>query len=82
MAAKNECAKCGGAMSEGFVIDHGDYQVKQQQIWVEGEPQASFWSGLKTSGKQAYNVRAFRCENCNFLEFYTAEEADLSGLFN
>jgi predicted nucleic-acid-binding Zn-ribbon protein len=82
MTTKDECSKCGGTMSEGFVIDYGDYQVKQQQIWVEGEPQASFWSGLKTSGKQAFKVRAFRCENCNFLEFYTAEEVDLSGLFN
>ena len=63
-------------------MDRGHYNAKQQQIWVEGAPEPSFWSGLKTSGKQAFRARAFRCENCNFLEFYTAEEVDLSGLFN
>ena len=68
-------------MVEGFIIDHGDYSIKQQQIWVEGAPEASFWSGIKTSGRNAFNVRAFRCADCNFLEFYTADEADLGGIF-
>ena len=68
-------------MAEGFIIDHGHMQVKQQQIWVEGQPESSFWSGIKTSGRQAYKVQALRCAECKFLEFYTNEEADLGGIF-
>ena len=64
-------------MTEGFVLDHGDYEYKRQQIWVEGEPTASFWSGIKTSGKTALKVQAFRCTDCNYLEFYTTEEVSL-----
>lgn len=75
MANEKKCLKCGGAITEGFIIDHGDYNARRQQVWVEGAPEASFWQGLKTSGKNAFNVRAFRCTNCDFLEFYTAEKA-------
>ena len=69
-------------MIEGFVIDYGDHQYKRQQLWIEGQPEASFWSGIKISGREAFNVRAFRCADCNFLEFYTTEKTDLSGIFN
>ena len=82
MNEKNKCAKCGGVMIEGFIIDHGHYQVKQQQVWVEGQPEASFWEGLKTTNRDAFNVKAFRCADCNFLEFYTTEKANLGGIFN
>ena len=68
-------------MTEGFVIDHGDMQIKQQQIWVEGAPETSFWSGIKTSGRAAFNVRALRCARCGFLEFYAAEKTDWGGKF-
>lgn len=63
-------------MREGFVLDLGDYQIKQQQVWVEGEPEPSFWSGLKTNDRDAFNVQAFRCAVCNFLEFYTTEKVN------
>jgi hypothetical protein len=58
-------------MVEEFILDHGDGNSKRQQIWVEGQPEPSFWSGIKTSGRTAFNVQAFRCVSCNFLEFYT-----------
>ncbi len=82
MKVTDKCAKCGGAISEGLILDRGHYNAKQQQVWVEGAPEESFWKGLQTSGKQAFHVRAYRCDECGFLEFYTAEEADLGGLFN
>ena len=63
-------------MAEGFIIDHA---VRQPQVWFEGQPESSFWSGIKTSGRAAFNVQALRCADCNFLEFYTNEEADLDG---
>ena len=82
MNEKHNGAKCGGAMQGGFVIDHGDMQYKQQQIWVEGNPESSFWSGLKTSGRAAFNVRALRCGGCRFLEFYADDKTDLGGEFS
>ena len=82
MADEMKCSKCNGVMTEGFIIDHGHYQVKQQQVWVEGMPETSFWSGIKTSGRNAFNVQAYRCADCNFLEFYTTEKTDLGGIFN
>ena len=66
-------------MEEGFILDHGHMQVKQQQIWVEGQPESSFWSGLKTSDRAAHNVRALRCAGCGFLEFYADDKTDLGG---
>jgi hypothetical protein len=76
MLTENKCLKCGGVMREGFVLDLGDYQVKQQQVWVEGEPEPSFWSGLKTTDRDAFHVQAFRCAVCNFLEFYTTDKVN------
>ncbi|MGI8788440.1 MAG: PF20097 family protein [Pyrinomonadaceae bacterium] len=82
MADAIKCPKCGGAMTEGFIFDRGHYNAKSQQVWVEGIPEESIWSGLKTSGKDAYNVEAFHCEKCGFLEFYSTDKIDLNGIFN
>jgi hypothetical protein len=64
-------------MQEGFVVDRGDYQIKMESVWVEGVPEESFWSGLKTKNRLALTVRAFRCPHCNYLEFYTAEKVSV-----
>jgi predicted nucleic-acid-binding Zn-ribbon protein len=61
-------------MQEGVILDRGDYNYKMKQVWVEGAPEESFWSGLKTKNKKMFAVRACRCPRCNYLEFYTAEE--------
>lgn len=71
------CPKCQSPMQEGFVLDHGDLNYKMQPVWIEGAPEESFWSGLKTKNRQALSVRAFRCPKCGFLEFYTAEEVSI-----
>jgi hypothetical protein len=64
-------------MTQGFVLDLGHYQSKQQQSWVSGVPEKSFWSGLKTSMRDAYHVEAYRCSSCNLVEFYTTDAVDL-----
>lgn len=69
-------------MTEGFVFDRAHYNAKTQQVWVEGIPEESFLSGINVSGKEAYNVEAFHCSTCGFLEFYTTDKVDLDGLFN
>ena len=76
---ENKCIKCGGTLTEGFLLDRGHYNGKMKQIWVEGEPEESFWSGIKTTDKAAYYVQAFRCENCKFLEFYTTDKLGAGG---
>jgi hypothetical protein len=64
-------------MTEGFILDRGDYNVKMPSFWVEGAPEKSFWSGLKTSHREAFQVQAFRCSECGYLEFYTTEKVDI-----
>lgn len=78
MTVQINCSKCKSAMQEGFVFDRGDYSVKMKPVWVEGAPEESFWSGLKTKDKEMFTVRAYRCPQCNYLEFYTAEEVSNS----
>lgn len=66
------CSGCGGIMNKGFIFDRGHYEYRQQQVWVAGEPEESFWSGIKTSGRDARTVNAYRCAGCGRLEFYAA----------
>ena len=79
MADNMNCSKCGGESTEGFVFDRGDYNVRMQQTWVEGAPESSTWSGLKTSDRAIFNVRAMRCADCGFLEFYADQPTKLAG---
>ena len=66
-------------MQEGFTLENSDVDSMRQQIWVEGHPESSFWSGgLKTSGRATHNVRALRCAGCGFLEFHTDDRNGLN----
>lgn len=69
------CPKCESEMTEGYVLDRGLEKLKLTSVWVEGEPEGSFWSGgLKTSNREVFRIQAFRCSKCYYLEFYTAEQ--------
>lgn len=57
-------------MSEGFLVDRGHANAKTLQEWVEGEPERSFWLGLRTRGREKYEVSTWRCDRCGFLESY------------
>jgi phage FluMu protein Com len=75
MTTEIKCPKCETAMTEGFVLDRGDAGYKMKAVWIEGEPEQSFWSnGIKTSGKNAFNIETYRCPKCHYLEFYTTEK--------
>jgi len=69
MRQSKECSKCGGRMTDGFLLDttHGGYQVGK---WVEGAPQKSFWVGLKLRGSKQVEITTWRCERCGYLESY------------
>jgi hypothetical protein len=61
-------------MSPGFVVDRGHHSSPSAQVWVEGEPRRSFWSGLHLKGRAKHAVRTFRCERCGYLESYAGAE--------
>lgn len=76
MSAPSECLRCKGAMHAGLVLDRGDYNLGIVQQWVEGTPAKSFWTGLKTKGRESYQVHTYRCDRCGYLESYATEAID------
>ena len=71
---RNEaCGKCGGTMSEGFVIDRG-YGWNYVGTWQAGQPRQSFWSGVKQLKKGQLRVETWRCDRCGYLESYAREQ--------
>ena len=77
-----KCIRCEGLMEEGFILDRGHYNAKMVNTWVEGEPVKSFWSGIKTSDRQRFEVKTFRCTECGYLENYATEEANSDSIFS
>ena len=69
MAGSKTCPKCGGRMSEGFVVDadHGSNKVTQ---WAAGAPVRSFWTATKMRGVKLHEVVSWRCDKCHYLENY------------
>lgn len=63
------CPKCQGALEEGFTLDHSSGESLAAE-WVEGPPERSFWTGVKTRGKDRLPIQTFRCERCGYLESY------------
>lgn len=72
MAGSKQCPKCASSMAEGYVIDHGDNGRTMVGSWVEGQPEKSIWTGLKLGGKARFDVAAWRCSRCGFLEHYAS----------
>lgn len=65
-----ECKKCHAQMESGWVPDCTHAGV-QQENWYPGEPQPSFWTGMKAEKKDiVIPVTTFRCANCGYLESY------------
>jgi hypothetical protein len=63
-------------MEEGFIPDRGHYGVAYStEEWVEGEPQFSIWTGVKTKGRQHFRVTTYRCDGCGHLDSFAREPA-------
>ena len=75
MDERLECPRCGRTMHAGFVMDRGDYNAGLVSNWVEGPPEKSFWTGLKTKDRLVLPVTTYRCERCGYLESYARPEA-------
>jgi hypothetical protein len=69
------CLRCNGALEAGFLVDHGDGNYRYTQTWIGGEPEKSFWTGLKTSNRAQYSIRTWRCSRCGLLESYAVDNA-------
>jgi hypothetical protein len=74
MRANPECLRCKGPMEPGYIIDRRQHSVSSSvaQTWFEGQPERSFWTGLRTKGRRSCEVRTFRCTRCGYLESYAA----------
>ena len=57
-------------MEVGVLLDKGHGDNLNAAEWLEGEPERSFWTGLKTKGKERFPVRTYRCTQCGYLESY------------
>ena len=68
----NNCPKCQGSMSVGFILDATDSWSKVTS-WVEGAPVRSMWAGVKLGKKAKYEIQTWRCTRCGFLENYAKE---------
>lgn len=65
----SDCPKCRARMEEGFVKDYYQHQVRPP-MWIEGRPEKSFWSGIRTKGKRQHEIATYRCTRCGYLEQY------------
>ena len=72
MRAPTECLRCKGSLEPGFIVDNTQHHSTRTQRWFEGEPEKSFWTGLKTKGLRYHEVRTLRCTRCGYLESFTA----------
>lgn len=65
-----QCPKCRGQMEPGFLLDKAHHDQLKSSEWLEGQPESSFWGGLKTKGRDRFPVRTNRCTGCGYLESY------------
>lgn len=72
------CPTCRVAMDLGYQLDLGHHSSRRQAEWVEGAPEKSFWSGLKTKDRAVMPIVTYRCPRCGMLASF-ATGADGSG---
>jgi hypothetical protein len=74
MSKAVECIRCHAQMESGWVPDN-THSGLQRQNWSPGEPQPSFWTGLKLEKDQVLPVTTFRCPTCGYLESYATPQS-------
>jgi hypothetical protein len=62
-------------MEDGLLLDYQDGNRAAATSWVARPVERSFWFGLKVRGKPRFEVRAFRCPRCGYLECYANDAA-------
>lgn len=64
-----ECPKCRGSMEEGFIADASNGGLAPSK-WIAGQPEKSFWHGIKIKDKKQVQISTYRCASCGYLESY------------
>jgi hypothetical protein len=59
-------------MEPGFIADRA-HGATLQEIWVPGEPQKTFWGGVKI--REPMLIETSRCCDCGYLESYALRES-------
>ncbi len=65
----DKCPKCRKEMERGFLLDQA-YGTAKASDWIKGPVERSFWTGVKTRGKERRSVVTYRCVGCGYLESY------------
>ena len=63
------CPHCRERMEVGIMLDKSRNRIEITE-WLEGTPETSFWTGLKTKGKARYTILSYRCPRCGLLQDY------------
>jgi predicted RNA-binding Zn-ribbon protein involved in translation (DUF1610 family) len=71
--SEHNCPYCKEEMEAGLLLDRGHGNRPVPQEWLEGNPEASFWLGLKTKNKRKLHIVAYRCPRCGLLQDYALE---------
>ena len=66
----SSCPKCNGSMTEGFIVDHGEYGIAHVGAFQPGQPHKSMWTGVKQKKKEQIEIATYRCNRCGYLENY------------
>ena len=69
-----DCIRCRTRMEDGYLLEAGESNARSVTRWVEGEPEKSFWTGLRLKGRDVMPVTTYRCPQCGYLESYAEEE--------
>ena len=73
------CARCRVAMEEGYLLDRGHGNYRDQAQWVEGGPDRIRWLGVdfgvQTKDREVLKVSTWRCPRCGLLESYATVSA-------
>ena len=64
------CEKCNVKMEEGILLDLGDSNRMYAVSWVRAPVEKSFWAGLRIKSKPRFQVLAYRCPKCGYLQSY------------
>ena len=60
-------------MQEGFILGLAHGGARTISRWIAGKPEASFWTGAKSEGREQHLIQSFRCVGCGYLESYARE---------
>ena len=60
-------------MEVGVLLGDPRSDNREQEHWLEGVPDRSFWSGIKVEGRRLLPVTAYRCPACGWLDSYAPD---------